>query len=133
MQDRMNEFPDEDHMPSGDHNLDVLLERHDDAGDGNSDGIHVHGNEGNGMASGVDQMDSGRNMSIGNSEDSGGDMDGLSVNPNCDGSSAQTEPKAEEHTGVADSSNGGFMPNESCSSAVGSSELSASSALIAQP
>ncbi|KAJ7393200.1 hypothetical protein OS493_006168 [Desmophyllum pertusum] len=72
-------------------------------------------------------------MSIGNSENSGGDMAALSVNPNCDGLSAQTEPRAEEHTGGPDSSNGVFVPNESGSSAVGSSELSASSALIPQP
>ncbi|KAJ7393170.1 hypothetical protein OS493_006136 [Desmophyllum pertusum] len=95
--------------------------------------LHCTASSGFDAKDGVNQVYSGRNMSSGNSEDGGGDMAVLSVNANCDGSSVEEE-KAEEQTRVPESSNGGFVPNESCSSAFGSSELSAiSSDLILQP
>ncbi|KAJ7393193.1 hypothetical protein OS493_006160 [Desmophyllum pertusum] len=58
----------------------------------------------------------------------------MAVNADCDSSSVQSEPSTDEHARLPDSSNGGFLSNDSCSSATSSStESSASSALIAQP
>ena len=71
-------------------------------------------------------------MASGNSENGRYDAVVLSANSECDYSSAQSESSAEEHTRFPDSSYDGFLSNESSSTAVSSSELSANSALMAE-
>ncbi|XP_078373011.1 uncharacterized protein LOC144656638 [Oculina patagonica] len=111
---------------------DVLPKSHDDAANEPSDGLHLQDNEENDRVSSSSEADSGCNLSSGNSENSGGDMDALTMNADCDDSSVQSESSAEEHTRFPASSNGGFLSNESSTTADSSSELSASSEMIVQ-
>ena len=118
--------------PSGDKKLEAFFERRNDAADEPSDGMHLPGNEENDRDSGINESDSACTTFNGNSESDEGDIAVVPMNAHFEDPSSQSGSSAEEHTHFPDSSNGDFLSNESSSTAVNSSELSANSALMAQ-